>query len=56
MELCYYILKENFFLKKNYSFEISKPLLSLQEKLITETKFFQTHHLNTSLYKNLATT
>ena len=46
-----FYLKKKYSLKKNLSFEISQPLLNLQKKFIKDTKFFQTHHLNTNIYK-----
>ena len=47
-------LKKKYSLRKNFSFEISKPLLTLQKKFIKDTKFIKTHHLETNIYKQFS--
>ena len=42
--LYYYIKKFN--LKNNISFEISKPLIKFQKKILRNTKFYRTNHKN----------
>jgi SAM-dependent methyltransferase len=47
--LYFFINKYN--LKKNYSFEISSPLIKIQKKFIKEAEFFKTHHIKTTIFK-----
>jgi SAM-dependent methyltransferase len=49
--LNYFIKKYN--LKDNYSFDISRPLLNFQKKIIIETNFYKTHQSNLKIFDKI---
>tara|TARA_Y100000591_G_C21837363_1_gene703384 strand:+ start:880 stop:1629 length:750 start_codon:yes stop_codon:yes gene_type:complete len=48
-----YYFKNKFNLKNNYSFEVSRPLLNFQKKILKETFFIQTHYKHNNSLRDL---